>query len=133
MSLRDAIRRLALPGPAGKSADSPDTRCGRLLESAASVERELWLLVVGAMLVDVTLTVHGLTLGLAEQNPIARHALESFGVLGLYGLKATALGMGGCCRLLVRNRYAPVIPLGLAVPSLAAAVVNTAVIASVLV
>ena len=80
------------------------------------------------MLVDVTLTVHGLTLGLAEVNPVARVAIDTAGVLGLYALKVVALAVGGCCRLVVRDRYGAVIPVGLGLPSLAAVVVNTAVI-----
>jgi hypothetical protein len=84
------------------------------------MERDLWILVAAAMLIDVTLTVHGRQLGLVEVNPIARHALGGFGVLGLYGLKVVALGLGGCCRLTVDDRYGALVPLGLAVPSLTA-------------
>lgn len=132
MPLRDAIRRSVPTNAAGEAADSPDTRSGRLLQSAAAVERDLWILVAAAMLVDVTLTVHGLQLGLVEVNPIARHALGSFGVLGLYGLKAVALGLGGFCRLCVGDRYGAIVPLGLAIPSLVAVCVNSVLIAFVL-
>jgi len=130
MPLRDAIARLTPPPT--DTDDSPDTRRSRLLRSAAAHERDLWILVAAAMLVDVTLTVHGRQLGLIEVNPIARHALAGFGVLGLYGLKLVALGLGGCCRLGVGDRYGPVVPLGLAVPSLIAVCVNSAVITYVL-
>ena len=84
------------------------------------------------MLVDVTLTIHGLQLGLKEMNPIGRAAIESAGVLGLYALKAVALGMGVCCALLVPDRYTAVIPLGLAIPSVFAVIVNSVLIAVVL-
>jgi hypothetical protein len=130
MPLRDALGRL-VPPPADTDG-SPDTRRHRLLRSAAANERDLWILVAAAMLVDVTLTVHGRHLGLVEVNPVARHALAGFGVLGLYGLKLVALGLGGCCRLGVGDRYGPVVPLGLAIPSLIAVCVNTLTIAYVL-
>ena len=80
------------------------------------------------MLVDVTLTVHGLTLGLTEANPVARTAIDTAGVLGLYTLKAGSLAVGGCCRLAVRDRYGVVVPVGLGLPSLLAVVINTAII-----
>jgi hypothetical protein len=131
MPLRNLIRRSVLSGRQSDAPDSPDTRCGRLLESAATVERELWFLVVCLMLIDVTLTVHGRHLGLVEQNPVARRAIDAAGVLGLYGLKSAALGLGVCCRLAVRDRYGPVVPFGLAVPSLAAVCINATLIAVV--
>jgi hypothetical protein len=101
------------------------------LTVARARERELWFVVFAAMLVDVTLTVHGLTLGLTELNPIARAAIDTAGVLGLYAIKVGALFVGGCCRLVVDDRYGVVVPVGLAVPSLVAVGVNTAVIAFV--
>lgn len=94
-------------------------------------ERELWFLTVAAMLVDVTLTVHGLHLGLRELNPVARAALEQMGAVGLYGLKAIALLLGAVCAAVVPERYTPFVPLGLAVPSLVAVVINAAVISAV--
>lgn len=125
------MRRSDPPGPTAGAPESSDTRGGRLLESAAALERELWLLVVCAMLADVALTVHGRQVGLVERNPIARHALGALGVPGLYGLKAVALGLGGLCRLAVDDRYGPVVPLGLALPSLAAVCLNAALVAIV--
>ncbi|MFC7135135.1 MULTISPECIES: hypothetical protein [Salinibaculum] len=124
MPLRDAIR-----WSDSHPTDTPESRLGRLLESAAGVERDLWILVAAAMLVDVTLTVHGRQLGLVEVNPIARHALGGFGVLGLYGLKGVALGLGGCCRLQLDDRYGALVPLGLAVPTLVAVCINCLLIA----
>ena len=77
-----------------------------------------------AMLVDVTLTVHGLAIGLVEINPFARRAIAVWGVLGLYGLKASALGVGAVCRLVIPDRYGPIVPFGLALPSFLAVVAN---------
>mgnify|MGYP006286738283 CR=1 FL=1 len=130
MSIRDAIRGTVGSG-SSRTSDSSDTRLSRLLSSAQAIERELWFVVIAAMLIDVTLTVHGRTIGLVELNPIARHALEVTGVLGLYGLKAVALGLGGCCRLLIPDRYTSLVPLGLALPSAVAVVANATTIALV--
>jgi hypothetical protein len=85
------------------------------------------------MLVDVTLTVHGLTLGLAELNPVANAAIDALGVLGLYALKLLALGVGLCCRVVVPDRYGVLVPLGLGLPSALAVAINATVIASVVV
>ena len=130
MPIRDAIRRTVPSGPS-PSRDTPDSRLGRLFAIARARERELWFAVFAVMLVDVTLTVHGLTLGLTEVNPIARAALDTAGVFGLYGLKAAALAIGGCCRFAVRDHYGFVVPVGLGLPSLAAVGINTVVIAVV--
>jgi hypothetical protein len=130
MPIRDAIRRTIPSGPSA-ARDAPDSRAGRLFAAARRRERDLWFVVVAAMLVDVTLTVHGLTLGLREANPFARAALDAAGVLGLYALKLGALAVGGCCRFVLRDRYGFVVPLGLGLPSLAAVTVNAAVIAYV--
>ncbi len=128
MPIRDTIRR-AVPSSPSAQRDTPDSRLSRVLTAARARERELWFVVFAAMLVDVTLTVHGLTLGLTELNPIARAAIDAAGVLGLYAIKVGALFVGGCCRLVVDDRYGVVVPVGLAVPSLAAVLINTVVIA----
>lgn len=85
------------------------------------------------MLIDVTLTVHGLQLGLRELNPVARAAIDWIGVLGLYGLKGVALLIGIVCVWLIPDRYTPFVPLGLAIPSVAAVLINTVVISIVVI
>lgn len=95
-------------------------------------ERELWFLTISAMFLDVMLTVQGLQLGLRELNPIARSALDWIGVLGLYMLKAVALLIGVLCTWLVPSQFAPVVPLGLALPSLCAVLINSIVIGYVI-
>lgn len=130
MSIRDIIQRTAPTGSSQKR-DVPDSRFGRLLSAAGAVERELWFTVVAAMLLDVTLTMHGLTIGLVEANPVARYALDTAGILGLYALKIAALAIGVSCRLGLDDRYGPIVPLGLAIPSMVAVIVNTTVIAAV--
>lgn len=97
-----------------------------------SVERELWFLAVAVMLMDVTLTVHGLALGLEERNVVARWVLNTAGAPGLYGLKTAALLYGFCCRPLLPDHTTPFVPLVLAVPSAIAVGVNTVLILNVL-
>lgn len=130
MPRRDSRRR-SEQAPSADSTRSSDPGHAHPLVTAATVERELWLVVVGAMLIDVTLTVHGRQIGLVERNPVARLSIDAFGVLGLYGLKIVALGLGGACRLAVPDRYGPVVPIGLAIPSLLAIGVNAIAIAIV--
>lgn len=127
MSIRDVLTGTTQPGssrPAGLSVP----RLGRVLHSASLVEWELWLAATAFMLADVTLTFHGLLLGLAEANPIARGALDHFGALGLYGLKLGALGIGAVCRLAMPDRYGALVPVGLAIPSGIAALMNATLI-----
>lgn len=132
MSLRNLV-----PGSAG--SDSGAIGGGRLnqfsrfLRAIFDHERELWFLALSAMLIDVTLTTHGLQLGLEERNPVARTALDRFGVLGLYALKCMAVLVGLGCRPLVPDRANGVIPLALAIPSVIAVTINTVLIALVVV
>lgn len=108
--------------------DRPD-RHSRFLCALSGVERELWFVALAAMLVDVTLTVHGLQLGLEELNPVARTALDNAGVLGLYALKSGAVLVGVACRPLLPAHATGLVPLGLALPSLCAVFINTTLIA----
>lgn len=133
MIRRDTIRNLVGTTEPLSSVTAWPTRLGRrILETASVYERELWFVVVGGMLVDVTLTVHGLQLGLQELNPVARAALATLGVPALYGLKAIALAMGVVCAYLIPDRYTVLVPLGLAIPTLFAVVVNTTLISLVM-
>ncbi|WP_153553948.1 DUF5658 family protein [Halomicrobium sp. LC1Hm] len=103
----------------------PSTRAWlehRYLE-LSTVELELWLVALSALTLDVILTYVGLQSGFSEGNPIMGYAFEhvGFAVLGL--VKVVVLGTAGLAREL-RPEYGPVIPLGLALPWLAASVVN---------
>lgn len=131
MPLRELLSRSSEHGrPADGEGQSPlrRSRLGSLLDA----ERELWFVVIAAMLVDVTLTVHGLSLGLEEQNPAAIRAMDVAGVLGLYGLKGMALFVGLSCRRLIPARARVMIPILLAIPSVLAVAANATLLAMVL-
>lgn len=96
------------------------------------LERLLWVLVGIALVADVVTTFVGLHLGLVESNPAARGAIEGYGVVGMLALKAFAVGVGLACRLLLEREYRPIVPAGLAVPWLVAAVLNVYTISTVL-
>jgi len=130
MSLRDLLSGSVDSGP-GVSGGPRSTLRSRFLRTLSGAERELWVLAICAMIADVALTVHGLSIGLEETNPVARRALDSAGVLGLYGLKAFALLVGCCGRLLIPARANSLVPLALGIPSLCAVGINATLIAAV--
>jgi hypothetical protein len=131
MSLRNLLPGSVDANP--RSGDDPSRFHSRFFEAILGAEKELWFVAVALMLVDVTLTVHGLQLGLREMNPVAKQALDAVGVLGLYGLKGTALAVGLCCRPLLPIRLYAIIPLALLLPSLLAVILNTLAIAIVVI
>lgn len=90
-------------------------------------ERSLWGVVVCAYALDLATTAYGLSIGLAELNPVAASLLATYGIASLVGLKAVALAAGATCRSLVRGWDAATtaIPIGLALPACAAVVVNS--------
>lgn len=128
MSLRELLNA---PRTEADSGAPPSSYSRLLLRSFACAERELWALAVGAMVLDVLLTLYGLEQGLIETNPVARSALESAGAAGLYGLKLAAVGVGVVCLPLLPTQYRAIVPLALAVPSLGAAVINAMLIGSI--
>ncbi len=131
MPLRELLSRSSEPGrpPDGEGRSGP---LRSWLDSLRDAERELWFVATAAMLVDVTLTVHGLNLGLEERNPAAVRAMDVAGVLGLYGLKSMALFIGLSCRPLVPARANAMIPILLAIPSVLAVAANATLLATVL-
>ncbi len=100
-------------------------------ERMGGLERALWVVVVLALVGDVVTTFVGLHLGLVESNPIARGAIEGWGLPGMLVLKAFAVGVALCCRPLLPRAYRPIIPAGLALPWLLAVVINLYMISTV--
>ncbi|AGN02540.1 hypothetical protein L593_13005 [Salinarchaeum sp. Harcht-Bsk1] len=113
-----------LPAPAGRSStqkgESLTAHFGAIL---ARNERWLWAVAVLALLADVVTTLVGLQTGLAEGNPVVAGALADAGLLGFFGVKVgvLALAVGG---RIAAPGFRVAIPLGIAVPWLAAAGTN---------
>lgn len=100
----------------------------QVFDRLSAREPELWLLAVGALLLDLGLTVYGLGLGLEEQNVLALKLLDQFGLFGLGLIKTGALGVGLVARVVLPARFVFTVPLGLAVPWFFAAAINISVI-----
>ena len=100
----------------------------RALDFLASVERELWTVVVVTLLADVYLTQAGLRAGLHEGNPVVRHLIQRFGIAAIVALKIGVVGVAVVVRELVPERQAPTIPLGVALPWVFAVCVNGALL-----
>jgi hypothetical protein len=107
-----------------------DGWCSALLDELAAVERELWLVVAVTLIVDVWLTHIGLQHGLHEGNPVMRAAIETFGIAVLGLTKIGVLGLAGLTRQLLNDQRGVVVPLGLALPWVAAVVINAALLIS---
>lgn len=90
----------------------------------------LWAVAVAAMVADAALTVYGVTNGATEGNPVVRAAITALGVgAGVLTVKVLALSLGVAAWRLLPDRHAGAVPAGLAVPTLAAALLNLAVLA----
>ena len=90
----------------------------------AALERYLWVLVALSLVGDIVTTFVGLHLGLAESNPVARGAIEGYGLAGMLALKGLAIGVGLVCRPMLPEAYRPIVPAGLALPWTIAVGVN---------
>ncbi len=107
-------------------------RVDQELEAMGDLEWTLWIVVAVALVGDVVTTFVGLHLGLAESNPIARAAINGWGLVGMLVLKAFAVGVALCCRPLLPREFQLVVPAGLAVPWLVAVVINLVMISTAL-
>ena len=102
-----------------------------VLTDATRLERALWWLVGFSLVGDIVTTFVGLHLGLAESNPIARSAIDGWGVIGMIALKAGAVSVALFCRRFVEAPYQPIVPAALAIPWTAAVLVNVYMISLV--
>lgn len=93
-----------------------------------TLERHLWSVVVLALVADVHTTAIGLEQGFTEGNPLMRWAI---GVGGIGALALTKVGILAVGVAIRRRwpRYNRVVPLAMAIPWVAVAVVNVVTIA----
>ncbi|QSG12753.1 putative membrane protein [Halapricum desulfuricans] len=108
-----------LSAQAGRGANRHRSLTDRLV----AVEPQLWAAMLVTLIADVALTHYGLQVGLAEGNPLMRAAIETAGIAALFGIKLSIVIFGVGVRLTLGERGV-VVPVGLAVPWLLAAVIN---------
>lgn len=99
----------------------------RIITTLRQFERELWGLLVVALLADVVLTYHGLESGLREGNPMMRIAIDVAGIFALLGAKLLVVSLGVLTRRQLDDRGV-VVPVGLALPWLLAAGINASLL-----
>ena len=99
---------------------------------ATQLEQLLWIVVAVSLVGDVVTTFVGLHLGFHEANPIARSAIDGWGLFGMLALKGGAVAVALCCRPLLDVGYRPIIPAALAIPWTAATAINLVVISMTL-
>ncbi|MFW5911351.1 MAG: hypothetical protein ACOCQV_01300 [Halolamina sp.] len=113
---------------------------GQAADGVLSRPRTLWALAALAMALDVLITGVGLSLGLAERNPLANAAIDAVGLFraGVL-LKGASLAVGYTAwRLLPRMRTTStdqlrnLVPIGVAIPSWIAVGINTSLVVSIL-
>lgn len=103
----------------------------RWADRLAHRERALWVLVVLALVVDVATTAAGLGAGHVEGNPVVAGILERAGFAGFVAFKGAILSFAVALRLAL-PRFRVVIPLGTALPWLAAGTVNAGLLVATL-
>ena len=88
-------------------------------------------MVVVIRLLDVVTTAVGLQYGLQEGNAFVSAAIETFGIAGLLVIKGLVLALAAMVAACIPDRVSPVIPLGLALPTLIAVTTNLALVGMV--
>ncbi|WP_459192629.1 DUF5658 family protein [Halosimplex sp. J119] len=115
--------------PTGLDSSTIDEYLGTVSGSVSDLELLLWVVVCWALVLDIVLTAYGLSVGLAERNPLMRQALDAFGLGALALAKAGAVALALVFRT-IWPEYSLVAPIGLAVPWVLAVVFNAALLAS---
>lgn len=103
------------------------------LEDQPLVETDvvLWTVVVVASVFDVLTTMVGLGLGLEEGNAVARAFIETYGTVGIGGLKLSALVVLVVAWAGLEDRSASIVLAGFAVLSLLVVALNVITLAGV--
>ncbi|WP_224450026.1 DUF5658 family protein [Haloprofundus salilacus] len=99
----------------------------------AQFELHLWAFALLGFALDVALTAYGLSLGLAEMNPLARTLMETVGVVeAMLLLKTFSLAVAYVGWKILPALYRFVVPAGLSLPTWVAVGINSSLIVSLL-
>jgi len=91
-----------------------------IADSQVRYDHLLWSVAIGAAVVDMLLTMMGLSLCFTEANPVARTALDVAGGAGLFGLKLLAIGLLSIVYWYVSPLYRRVALIAFSIPQLVA-------------
>ncbi|MDZ7730840.1 MAG: DUF5658 family protein [Natrialbaceae archaeon] len=95
------------------------------------LEGTLWLLVAVSLVGDVSTTFVGLHIGFAEGNPVARSVIDSWGLVGMLGLKLVAVAVALAMRPAMPPEFRALIPAALALTWFGAVAINLYMLSSV--
>jgi hypothetical protein len=113
------------------SLDAGDSTLVAALHRLSPWEPFAWLIALVGLLLDILLTVYGLSLGLSELNPFARHLMTLLSpVSAMVLLKSLALVVGVAGWLVLPRVVRAAVPVCLAVPWWIAVVINARAIAA---
>jgi len=87
-----------------------------LLDTLDARERGVWAVALAGAAFDLCVTVVGLAVGLVETNPVAAAAFDTWGVIGLAGLKGLAVAVVAVEWYLLPAPYRVAVPAAVALP-----------------
>ncbi|WP_224269308.1 DUF5658 family protein [Haloprofundus salinisoli] len=103
------------------------------ISTLSQYEPHLWAFALLGFALDVGLTAYGLSLGLAEMNPLARTLMETAGVVeAMLLLKTFSLAVAFVGWKILPVLYRFVVPAGLSLPTWVAVGINSSLIISLL-
>lgn len=94
-----------------------------------AVERHLWTVALGLLVLDLATTAYGLKVGFQESNPIAVALLSDYGFWALVVLKGVSVAVAIVGWGILPAAYRYVAPLLLAGPWLVGTVLNVTLVA----
>lgn len=90
----------------------------------------LWTAAIAVVVGDMATTLYGLSIGLSERNPVVAVVIAEFGLAGMIGLKAIAIGWVVAVGRILGRTYGLAALVGLILPQTAAVVLNVFTILS---
>lgn len=127
--MSDSTQQPRTHRPGHEDADRASSALFAELEDVPA--EPLWVLTAAVVVGDLLSTVHGLSIGLREQNPVVADVLANHGFAGLVALKVLVLGWAVVAWRALSRRYGVAALVGLVLPQATAVVVNLATILAV--